>query len=119
MKYTTNRTMNVRTLKKLANNEGVTLRNGKIVTYKSGWQVAITGVKCMSAEEAMLFVRKLNKIAQSHGIKNVGVWVDNCNYYVDICRRIPTKKEAVKVGKDNAQLSIYYWGKRKESLEWL
>ena len=31
MKYITNRRINVRTIKNLANNEGLTLRNGKIV----------------------------------------------------------------------------------------
>ena len=29
--------INIRTLKKLTNNDGLTLKAGKIITYKSGW----------------------------------------------------------------------------------
>ena len=32
--------INVRSIRKLANNDGMTLRKGKTVQYKSGWQVA-------------------------------------------------------------------------------
>ena len=36
MKYITNRKANTRTIAKLANNEGLTFRNGKVVEYKTG-----------------------------------------------------------------------------------
>ena len=35
--------INIRTLKKLADNDGLTLKRGKAITYKSGWQVATEG----------------------------------------------------------------------------
>ena len=35
--------INIRTLRKLNNNDGLTLKGGKIITYKSGWQVATEG----------------------------------------------------------------------------
>ena len=35
--------INIRTLKKLANNDGLTLKAGKCITYKTGWQVATEG----------------------------------------------------------------------------
>lgn len=37
MKYTTNRRINVRTIRNIAEDGGLTLRNGKIVEYKTGW----------------------------------------------------------------------------------
>ena len=46
MKYLTNRRINVRTIRNIKENEGLTLRNGKIVEYKTGWQVGITGITC-------------------------------------------------------------------------
>lgn len=119
MKYTTNRIMNVRTLKKLTNNEGVTLRNGKIITYRSGWQVAKAGFECHTVEQAMERVHWLSKYGKELGGRNVGIWLSDGVYYVDICNRISTKKEAVEVGHKHDQLSIFYWGKRKEALEWL
>ena len=51
MKYTTNRKANVQTIRKLANNEGFTFRYGKIVEYKTGWQVATNGLEVKTAEE--------------------------------------------------------------------
>ena len=35
--------INIRTLKKLTNNDGLTLKNGVSITYKTGWQVADFG----------------------------------------------------------------------------
>ena len=29
--------INIRTLRKIENNGGLTLKNGKVVTYKTGW----------------------------------------------------------------------------------
>ena len=37
--------INIRTLRKLQNNDGLTLKNGKIITYKSGYQVADCGIE--------------------------------------------------------------------------
>ena len=51
MTYKTNRKINVRTIRNIAENDGLTLRNGKIIKYKTGWQVAYMGVKCKTPEE--------------------------------------------------------------------
>jgi hypothetical protein len=37
--------INIRTIRKLTNNDGLTLKKGKIITYKSGWQVATEGIE--------------------------------------------------------------------------
>ena len=108
MKYTTNRRINVATIRKLANNEGLTLRNGKIVQYKTGWQVGLVGLECKTAEEVS---RLLHSGIGRTG--NVGIWYSEGIYYVDVCRRIATKKEALQVGKVMNQQSIYGWRPRK------
>lgn len=41
--------INIRTLKALKDNDGLTLKNGKRITYKSGWQVATEGIETTSA----------------------------------------------------------------------
>lgn len=35
--------INVRSIRKLTNNDGLTLRAGRIIRYKTGWQVATEG----------------------------------------------------------------------------
>lgn len=116
MKYTTNRKINVRTIRNLKEGEGLTLKGGKIVEYKSGWQVAVGGVKCNSPEEAMEYIR----LATSYkGRENVGIWLENGIYYVDISLRVGTKKAAIQLGKDEAQISIYCWAPRRNKLVYL
>ena len=41
--------INIRSILKLKNNDGLTLKNGKPITYKTGWQVATEGVETKSA----------------------------------------------------------------------
>ena len=109
MKYITNRRINVRTIRNLADNEGLTLRNGKIVEYKTGWQVGIQGVECKTPEAVSELLHK------GIGRKgNIGIWFSNGIYYVDISKRITTKRNALTVGKLMNQQSIYGWAPRKK-----
>ena len=109
MKYITNRRINVRTIRNLADNEGLTLRNGKIVEYKTGWQVGIQGVECKTPEAVSELLHK------GIGRKgNIGIWFSNGIYYVDISKRITTKHNALTIGKLMNQQSIYGWAPRKK-----
>ena len=109
MKYTTNRRINVRTIRNIQEGEGLTLRNGKIVEYKTGWQVGITGVTCKTPEEVSAL---LHSGLGRHG--NVGIWLSEGIYYIDVSKRISTKKDALSVGKVMNQQSIYGWRPRKK-----
>ena len=93
--------INVRTIRKLTNNDGLTLKAGKIVTYKSGWQVADYGYELRTAEEAIKVVRQLKG--------DCGIWYADGIYYVDHSFRISTKKEALSIGRKYNQISIYGW----------
>ena len=109
MKYITNRRINVRTIRNLTDNEGLTLRNGKIVEYKTGWQVGIQGIECHTPEEVSILLHK------GMGRKgNIGIWFSNGIYYVDISKRITTKQNALAIGKLMNQQSIYGWRPRKK-----
>ena len=108
MKYITNRRINVRTIAKLANNEGLTLRNGKIVEYKTGWQVGIQGIEVKTPEEVSIILH--NGLGRKG---NIGIWYSEGIYYIDISKRITTKQDALKVGKLMNQQSIYGWRPRK------
>lgn len=108
MKYTTNRRINVRTIRNIENEGGLTLRNGKIVEYKTGWQVGITGITCKTPEEV---TELLHRGIGRKG--NIGIWYSGGIYYIDISKRITTKQDALKVGKIMNQQSIYGWRPRK------
>lgn len=93
--------INIRTINKLQNNDGLTLKAGKCITYKTGWQVATEGVECKTPREA------INAIKAFGG--NCGVWLENGIYYIDKSHRVSTKREAMKIGKECNQISILKW----------
>ena len=87
----------------LKNNDGVTLKNGKPIAYKSGWQVATSGVETASPLDA------LDAVLNYGG--TCGVWYADGVYYVDQSHRVATKREALVVGKAHNQISIYGWAR--------
>jgi hypothetical protein len=95
--------INIRTINKLMENDGLTLKNGKLITYKSGWQVATEGVECKTARDA------INAIKAYGG--NCGVWFAGGIYYIDKSHRVNTKREALEVGKAHNQISVLGWRK--------
>jgi len=93
--------INVRTMRKLANNDGLTLKNGQIIIYKSGYQVADCGVQAATPEAAMQAVKSYNG--------NCGVWYSDGIYYIDHSFRVSTKKEALRIGRQYDQISVLKW----------
>ena len=49
--------LNIRTIRKLKDNDGLTLKNGVKITYKTGWQVATIGVAVDTPEKAMKAIK--------------------------------------------------------------
>lgn len=95
--------INIRTIKKLKNNDGITLKAGKIITYKTGWQVATEGVEVTTPEDAIKAVKAFGG--------DCGVWLADGIYYVDKCHRENTKRRALEVGRACSQISIFGWAR--------
>lgn len=93
--------INVRTLRNLKNNDGLTLKGGVRIHYKTGYQVADYGYELKTAEDAIKVVRELKG--------NCGVWFSDGIYYIDHSFRISTKKEAIRIGREHNQISILKW----------
>ena len=96
--------INIRTINKLMNNDGITLKNGKLIQYKTGWQVAIYGVEVKTAREAIEAVKAYGG--------NCGVWFADGIYYIDKRFRVDTKKEALRIGREHNQISIFGWSRK-------
>lgn len=93
--------INIRSIKKLQNNDGLTLKNGKPVTYKTGYQVATEGAETSDPATAM-------RLVKTYG-GNCGVWYADGIYYIDKSHREATKTNALKVGRNHNQISILKW----------
>lgn len=88
-------------LENLKNNEGVTLKNFKPVTYKTGYQVATEGYETGSLEKAKELVKSFNGTC--------GVWYADGIYYIDKSHRENTKTKALEIGRACKQISILKW----------
>ena len=100
--------INLRSILKLQNNDGLTLKRGKIIRYKSGWQVATEGIETASAREA------INAVKAYDG--NCGIWYSEGIYYIDKSKRVNTKHEAMEIGRQCNQQSVLNW--RTMGLAW-
>ena len=96
--------INIRTLRKLGNNDGLTLKGGKPIYYKSGWQVATEGIETCDQKEAM-------KAIKAYG-GNCGIWFADGIYYIDKSKRVNTKHEAMEIGRACNQISVLKWANR-------
>ncbi len=93
--------INVRSIKNLKDNDGMTLKNGQRIIYKSGWQVATEGVETTDPYAAI-------KAVKAYG-GNCGIWFSNGCYYIDRSHRVNTKREAMEIGRAFNQISILNW----------
>ena len=88
-------------LKALKDNDGLTIKNGRSIQYKTGYQVADYGVERKTIKGAA------NAIARMSG--NCGVWYSNGIYYIDHSFRVKTKREAIEIGRKHNQISVLKW----------
>jgi hypothetical protein len=93
--------INIRSILKLANNDGLTLKKGKKITYKTGYQVATEGIATTDPREA------INAVKAYGG--NCGIWLEDGIYYIDLSRRVNTKREALEIGRACNQISVLKW----------
>ena len=96
--------INIRTLQKLQNNDGLTLKNGKIIEYKTGWQVATEGVELTDIKQVRKAIKAYNG--------NCGIWFADGIYYIDKSHRVNTKRQALEVGKAHNQISVFGWARK-------
>lgn len=93
--------INIRTLRKIEDNGGLTLKNGKPISYKSGWQVATEGIETSDMKEAMKAIKNYEG--------NCGIWFFQGVWYIDKSKRVSTKKEAMQIGLACSQQTVLKW----------
>lgn len=86
---------------------------GEFVSLKSGYQVSVRDFGRVRTEDLTEdMVKTVIEQGLSKG-KYCGVWIDDGFAYVDISKRISTKQEAIRLGREKKQLFILDWRKNK------
>jgi hypothetical protein len=93
--------INIRSILKLKDNDGLTLKKGQKIVYKTGYQVATEGIETRDPRQA------INAVKAYGG--DCGVWFSEGIYYIDKSHRVNTKREALEVGRACNQISILRW----------
>ena len=89
----------------IALNGGATIKRGKIVSYKKGFQVAVnsTEQKFQALSEAIDYLK-------AQKLESVGLWLDKGIWYMDTnTKRFTSKRKALKVAQQSQQLAIWDW----------
>lgn len=93
--------INIRSILKLKDNDGLTLKKGAPITYKTGYQVATEGIETCDPREAINAVKAYNG--------DCGIWFSEGIYYIDKSHRVNTKTEALTIGRACNQISVLRW----------
>lgn len=103
--------MNIAKIKKIISDGGATLRrDGCAVTYADGYQVSKQDCYIIDITETEELANAVNTVlAMLNRGEFCGIWANEGKAYIDISVRLADKAEALKIGRELNQISIYDW----------
>ena len=101
------------TLKAIKENGGATLtKSGLNIDWSRGYQVSVQDLAIMPVRELRAkYIKSL--LATLERGEALGVWIDKGKAYVDKSVYVRTKREAMRLGKKNKQISIFNWSTKE------
>ena len=88
-------------IKALKDNDGLTLKGYKSISYKTGYQVADYGITRKTVKGVLRAIERMNG--------DCGIWYNEGIYYIDHSFRVATKRDALRIGKEHDQISVLKW----------
>ena len=88
---------------------GCTLnKQGESVFYAKGYQVSEKDLLIIPAYKLRKkqLIELLNSLSEG---QYLGVWIDGGKAYIDCSEYVSTKKQALKLGKQRKQISVWNW----------
>lgn len=103
--------LSIKKLKKIINDGGATLRrDGVAVKYNSGYQVSRRDCYIIDITDTMKLSEAVNTVlSMLNRGEFCGIWINDGKAYIDISIRIADKGEALNMGRELNQISIYEW----------
>ena len=96
-------------LKNVKLNKGATLNKaGESLSYTRGYQVSEKDLLIIPAYKLTKkqLIAMLNELTDG---KCLGVWIDGGKAYIDCSEYVSTKKQALRLGKQRKQISVWNW----------
>ena len=103
--------MTIKELQAIINNGGATLNSdGASVNFDRGYQVSKKDCYNLTVGNVRAVLRAVNSLLRSIAPGEfVGVWIDSGLAYIDISERIPRLADALRLGIERKQKSIFDW----------
>lgn len=103
--------MTKQTLKSIIKNGGATLdRNGCAVNFTTGYQVSRRDCYEITIANFNTIYKAIDELLHTIGADEfVGIWIDGGKAYIDISERIPRLYDAMRLGIERKQKSIFDW----------
>ena len=99
-------------IEKIIKEGGATLTaDGAPVTFPRGYQVSKKDCYCLTVGNVRAIVRAVNKVLKELKPGDFcGIWIDGEGFaYIDISEHIARKRDALRLGRERHQKSIYEW----------
>lgn len=95
--------------KYILENNGITLNGNCRLNEKKGYCVSLAKYEHITRniDDVMIKLGEYLEISKKNNAYNVGVWLDNGVYYIDISVVFKNKKRALIFGKSQHQLAIF------------
>ena len=103
--------MKIFALEQIIKNGGATLNsNGERVNFIRGYQVSKKDCYTLTIKNVNKILHAVNSLLNSISAGEfVGLWVDNGMIYIDVSERIAKLSDAIKIGVERKQKSIFDW----------
>lgn len=98
-------------LLKILKDGGATLdASGAAVSFRRGYQVSRKDCFVLNVRNTNKILRAVRSVLASLTAgEYCGIWVDGGRVYVDVSERIARKRDALKIGRERAQISVFDW----------
>lgn len=107
--------MKLQTLKQIIKNGGATLNKaGEAVNFGSGYQVSKKDCYILNINNTAEVLNAINKLLNTiKADEFAGIWIEDGKAYIDISIKIDFLPDALKLGKELKQISIFDWNTKK------
>lgn len=98
-------------LLQIIRNGGATLNSdGTPAHYSRGYQVSRRDCYVLDVAHVGQILRAVNRLLRNSAPSDfIGIWVDGGRAYIDISERVDRLSDAIRIGMERGQKSIYDW----------
>lgn len=107
--------MKLQTLKNIISKGGATLNSqGRAVNFGKGFQVSKKDCYTLNINNTAKILNAINELLNTiKADEFAGIWIEEGKAYIDISIKIDSLSQALQLGRELKQISIFDWNTKK------